>query len=201
MKNPFLMVTGAVVLLAGGPAGAVMIFEASLDGAQEVRPNGSTAFGSVVLTLNDAQDRLEIQLQLTGLDLDGNQTPGDASDDVVAAHVHRAPADANGGVVFGFINPNNDLNGDLVIDAVAGTLFSAWDLNEGDNTTLAAELPNLFNEGLYFNIHTPSVPSGEIRGQIARASEPTTASLLGLSMAGLAVTRRSARRGRRLPCA
>jgi hypothetical protein len=133
------------------------------------------------------------------LDLDGNQTPGDTSDDVVAAHIHRAPAGANGGVVFGFISPNNDLNGDLVIDAVAGTLFSAWDLNEGNNTTLAAELPNLFNEGLYFNIHTPSVRSGEIRGQIVRAPEPATASLLGLSLAGLAATRRGARRGRRLP--
>jgi hypothetical protein len=199
MKNPFLMVTGVLALLAGGPAQAVMIFEASLDGAQEVPPNSSTAFGSAVLSLNDSQDRLEIQLQLTGLDLDGTQTPGDTSDDVVGAHIHRAPAGANGGVVFGFVSPNSDLNGDLVIDAIAGTLFSAWDLNEGNGTTLAAELPNLFNEGLYFNIHTPSVPSGEIRGQIARAPEPATASLLGLSLAGLAATRRGARRGRRLP--
>jgi hypothetical protein len=46
MKNPVLMVTGVLALLAGGPAQAVMIFEASLDGAQEIPPNSSTASGA-----------------------------------------------------------------------------------------------------------------------------------------------------------
>jgi hypothetical protein len=171
-----------LLLVASSAQGAPRNFRAHLSGDQEVPPVDSSASGIATLVLNETQEQLAINVQLFGLDLDGNQTPGTDQDDVTLFHIHRAPADINGGVVFGFIGPNSDLNGDLVIDPVAGTVSSIWDLNEGNGTTLADELPHLFNEGLYLNVHTVANPSGEIRGQIV--PEPASCLLL-LVAAGL----------------
>lgn len=179
-----------ISLLVAPTASAVTIFNAVIDGIQEVPPNGSAASGTASLTLNDTQDRLTISIQLTGIDLDGNQT-GDPGDDLTIAHIHRAAFGANGPVVFGFVGPNSDLNGDLVIDALAGTIVSAWDANEGAGTTLAAELANLFAGGLYINIHTSDFPGGEIRGQIV--PEPATALLVASGLVGMALRTRSQR--------
>ena len=123
--------------LGGSVWGQPIGLTASLTGDQETNPVVTDAFGSASLTLNQAQDRLEMLLEIVGLDLDGNQTPDDDQDNVVGVHIHNAPRGVDGGVVFGLITPNNDENGDLVVDPVAGTLFSAWDLSEGNNTTLA----------------------------------------------------------------
>jgi hypothetical protein len=146
------------------------------------------AFGSATLTLNEAQDRLFISIETSGIDFDGNQTPNDLSDNLTVAHIHRAPFGSNGPVVFGFVGPNSDTNGDLVIDPVAGPITSAWDLTEGNNTTLAAELANLFADGLYINIHTNEFRGGEIRGQILLVPTPAAGTLLAGGM--LLLTRR-----------
>lgn len=165
-----------------GPVSAATLFQATLSGDQEVPPVSTTASGTASLTLNDAQTRLEINIQLSGLDLDGNQTPG-TGDDVTGAHIHTAPAGSNGGVVFGFISPNSDTNGDLIVDPVAGTIFSGWDLTEGNNTTLGDQLVNLFAGGLYINVHTNAHLGGEIRGQIVPI--PAAFWLFGSGLLGL----------------
>jgi hypothetical protein len=186
-----ILVTGLLLSLSI-PSFASILFQADLTAGQEVpTPGDATASGSATLSLNDTMNRLEISIQLFGLDLDGLQT-ADISDNVIAAHIHSAPAGTNGGVVFGFINPNNDTNGDLVIDAVAGTIFSAWDVAEGFSTTLAAQLPNLFATGLYINVHTTSFSAGAIRGQVTRVAEPSVLGLFGLAFAALAWVRRRA---------
>jgi hypothetical protein len=177
-----LKVSAVWLLLAGISAGQLN-FSVTMNGASEVGPNASTATGTATLVLNEAQDRLTMSLTIVGLDLDGNQTPDFLDDNVVGLHIHRAPVGINGGVVFGLIGINNDTNGDLVIDPVAGTVFSAWDLNEGNGTTLANELANLLSEGLYMNVHTTAYPGGEIRGQII--PEPATLSLLALGAAAV----------------
>jgi hypothetical protein len=145
----------------------------------------SAATGNAILVLNEDENRLDIDIQFEGLDLDGNQTPDLADDNVTAAHIHRAPAGSNGPVVFGFIGPNNDENGDLVIDPVAGRIVSGWDLSEGNETTLAEELPNLFEGDLYVNIHSAEFPMGEIRGQVAVIPFPATLPLFAAALAAL----------------
>jgi hypothetical protein len=69
-----------------------------------------------------------------------------------------------------------------------------WDNLEGNGTTLAAELGNLFSGNLYINAHTGDHPSGEIRGLIA-VPAPSSLVLMVVGMigaAGVALRRRVA---------
>ncbi len=138
---------------------------ANLSGVQEVPPVNTVASGTATLELNQLMNELTIFIQLQNLVV--VETPNASlSDEVVAAHIHRAPGGVNGPIVFGFISPNSDTDGDLILDGEAETIFSIWDGVEGQSTNLGAELNNLQNGELYINIHTIAFLSGEIRGQI-----------------------------------
>jgi hypothetical protein len=82
-------------------------------------------------------------------------------------------------VVWGFIGlPFNDTNPtDTVVtpfaDGVGGTVTSKWDLTEGNNTTLAAQLANILAGRTYINFHTRRFPGGEVRGQIEENPQVT----------------------------
>ena len=191
-----LVVVGALVASVQ-VASAVTIFTASLTGDQVSPPTGSTTGGLAILVLNDAQDRLEISFEegacppcvgpgIISIDLDGSWTPGNPDDDVTGFHIHRGAPGVNGPEVFGFIGPNSDLNGDLVINASGATLTGAWNSNEGIGTTLDAELSNLFAENLYIDLHTNLFPAGEIRGRIV--PEPRTAALVIVGLLALAAS-------------
>ncbi len=172
MTNRGCLHAGLTILaVVSMPLSAQTHFMSSLDGAQQVPvPVVTTAVGTANLMLNEAQDTLTYSVTLTGLDLDGLQTPGDATDDVTAMHFHRAPAGSNGAVVFGLISPNHDLD-DLIIDPVAGTLSGDWEESDSNgNSPLSAELENLVGGGLYLNVHTNAVGSGEIRGQVVQTT-------------------------------
>ncbi len=156
-----------VALLAfaavAAPGSAQSEFVATIEAGQVVGGTSSTATGSAAMTLNVAEDALTYSITLVGLDLDGNQTPGDADDDVTAFHFHAAPPGMNGGVAFGLIAPGHDAD-DLVIDPVAGTLDGIWE--NTDPNPLSAQLAALKAGGLYLNVHTTEFPGGAIRGQV-----------------------------------
>ncbi len=181
------MITGKVLagmaagtLLAASPALAGIKFFATIDESQEVPVRGSDATGTALLELNDDKTALSIHIVIEGLDFDGLQTPDDALDNVTGLHIHRAPAGVNAGVVFGMIGPSHDTHGDfhLEIDGLTATITTVWREDEGNNTTLTDELPFLFTQGLYINVHTQQWTGGEIRGQIV--PEPASLALLGL---------------------
>ena len=156
------------------------VFVARLEGAQEVPANASVAKGYAAFFLDGAMTSLSFTVTVTGLDFTGSQTP-DPGDDLLAAHIHAAaPRGTNAGVRFGFFGtPFNDTNpADVVVtpfaSGVGGTIVSKWDLNEGNNTTLAAQLPNILAGRSYINFHTRRLPGGEIRGQIEENPQVTT---------------------------
>ena len=153
-------------------------FVARLEGAQEFPANASTAKGYAAFFMDSAMTSLTFTVTVSGLDFTGLQT-ADPSDDLLAAHIHApAPRGANAGVRFGFFGtPFNDTSGDTVVTpfttGAGGTIVSKWDLAEGNNTTLTAQLPNILAGLSYINFHTRRLPGGEIRGQIEENTQVT----------------------------
>ena len=74
---------------------------------------------------------------------------------------------------------------------VGGTFSGKWDMAEGNNTTLTAQLPNILAGRSYINFHTTQFGGGEIRGNIVAIPEPETYALM---LGGLAIVAGVARR-------
>jgi hypothetical protein len=160
MMRRLLLTTFAVVsvlaLTRVSPAPAQTVFSATLTGAQETPPNGSTATGSATLTLNAAMTQLSFNVNYFGLSGTG----------ISGAHIHNAPTGVPGGIVKNIqpFGPGGFPNGSF------GGVWTSTDATEPLTPFLVGEL----NAGrLYFNIHTsPSFGGGEIRGQILPSPVP-----------------------------
>lgn len=190
---PKLALTILIAALYGlASTNAVTIFTADITPDQEVAttPVVSDAYGFATFELNDAQTAFSWEATIFGIDVTGTQTT-ETGDNLRAAHIHAAPFGSNGGVVWGFFgapfndNNPNDFSLTPFLTGVGGVFAGKWDLPEGNNTTLAAQIPNILANGTYINFHTEEYPGGEIRGQIRVPEATGTLSLLGLGMASL----------------
>jgi hypothetical protein len=148
---------------------ASTVFLANLNGAQEPDSSTATGFGTVVL--NDAMTMITVDLSWTGL------TGGPAT----AAHIHCcAPPGTNAAVLFPFTIPSVT-SGSMVEQTFAITPTQVSELEAGL---------------MYMNIHDPTFPGGEIRGQLGLATpEPMSIGLAGcgLVLCALLVARRRRR--------
>lgn len=180
----------AAVGLACAPgAHAVTVFTATINGAQEApNPGSPTATGFATFVLNDARTALSWNATVNGIDFTGAQSAA-TGDNLVNAHIHRAPPGVAGPVIWGFIGtPFNDTNPtDTVVtpfpSGLGGTVSSKWDAPEGNNTTLTAELANLLAGNTYINFHTVQFGGGALRGQIVPViPEPGTLALLATAL-------------------
>lgn len=115
----------------------VLVFT-DLSGFAEVPSVNTTASGRAAVTLNEVTGDLVVQANVTGLD------------DAVGAHVHEAYAGDNGPVLVGLNQDGADLGRWFVEDGLLNT----------------AGLDAYAAGRLYVNVHSPAIPSGEIRGQI-----------------------------------
>jgi hypothetical protein len=175
------------------------LFTATLTGAQEVPiPGSPTASGFASFVLNDAQTALRFNATVFGIDFTGSQT-ADTGDNLLNAHIHAPGAPGVAApVVWGFFGtPFNDNNpNDVVVspfpNAVGGTVSGKWDAPEGNNTTLAAQLPSIIAGNSYINFHTVQFPGGALRGQILPVvPEPGTLALIATALvAGGSVLRK-----------
>lgn len=152
---------------------AVTIFGATLTGSQEVPPNASTATGTGLFILNDAQTELTFNITYAGL-IGGNFT---------AAHFHApAPPGVNAGVVRGLSAAETGPAG------TSGVMSGIWRSTDAQALS-ALRVSQLFAGTVYFNIHNAQFPGGEIRGQLQQVPEPTTLTLLLVGAAGLVAVR------------
>lgn len=112
-----------------------------LTGAEEVPAGDPDATGSADLALNQGQER--VCFDISWADVDG---------DVVAAHIHEAPAGTNGGVVV-----------PLFAGSFSGT-DSASDCVDADKALVKDIRKNPTD--YYVNVHSSVFPGGAVRGQL-----------------------------------
>lgn len=159
-----LFVIGAAGLLLIGLAPVAIgddnnRFKASLNGYYEVPSISSNA-------------RASFRAELSGNSLKYWLTIRDFSENPLFAHIHFARPDVNGGVAAflcgGGGKPACPANG-----TVSGTIVAANVVGPAGQGIAVGEFSELIramrNGATYANVHSPTYPGGEIRGNIRRA--------------------------------
>jgi CHRD domain-containing protein len=163
-KIHFLSLTVAA-WLAGGGFSTAADFVVHARGGDEVPPRATKAQGQAVLELSDDGQSLHLRLIVANID------------NVVAAHLHKAPAGTNGGIVvnlfLGGVPGSGPVSGILVEDDIQASDL-VGDLAGQPLETLLSEITA---GNIYLNVHTNDgvdpantgpgdFPGGEIRGQV-----------------------------------
>ncbi len=134
---------------------------ATLNGGNEVPANGSTATGTSTLTYSGATGKFDISMTITDIS---------ATDAGLRFHIHSAVAGKNGPIIVSLFDAPAGENLGTLTPTASGFTFTATGIplpgvNEasflGDNT--------------YLNVHTTAFAGGEIRGQVIRQTQSTTA--------------------------
>jgi len=206
LRTAFL--ASLIALVAGTGGHSATILTANITTDQEVPPttnnltNSSTGLvrptpsGTATFSLDTTNPNapfMTFTAMISNIDVTGTQTPNDANDNLVAAHIHAnetvVPGNGNAPVVWGFFgspfndnNPNDSPNAQMVVPfatGVGGMFSGKWDAPEGNGTTLTAQLANILAGHAYINFHTMQNQGGEIRGFLTVVPEPSSIVLLG----------------------
>jgi hypothetical protein len=182
-----------LMAIAGTAQGAVLIYRASLNGANEVPPTASTGTGTALVTVDDLANTLEVQVTFTGLE--SNTT---------ASHIHcctTVPFAGNAGVATTLPTFTGFPTG--VTSGTYDHTFSLLDLgsynpafvtaNGGTASSAeAALLSGLSHGDAYLNIHDTMFPGGAIRGFLA-VPEPGAWVLMLVGLGGIGAALRRSR--------
>lgn len=154
-----LAIAAALALVVALPAGAGSgrHFNAHLTGGQEVVPVDTNAQGQATFKLSKDGESIEYKLIAANID------------NVLMAHIHLAPAGANGNIVVWLYPdaPPPQLIEGTFNGVLAQGVITADDLvNDLAGQDLDALVDAMLAGNTYVNVHTIANPGGEIRGQI-----------------------------------
>ena len=167
-------------------------FQFDLSGDQVVPAGGGSnaASGRATVTLlaTATGPELAYELELDGLDLDGNQTPLDPFDDVTGIHVQLGAAGSNGAHALNVFGAPSLDDAQMTFDAPAGRVQGVWDdsdeavnpaapLNQSTITVTAASAGLPVN-ALYVEVDTVGFPSGVRSAVKTEATRPYSESLM-----------------------
>lgn len=127
------------------PAVNTLVFHANLSGVNEVPSKSVRSSGYAVLALSGDQTTLVYRVLLKNIT------------GVTAAHIHKAPVGQNGGIIL-----------PLNIGAGGSTSIS------GTLTVTPTQVADLLAGNYYVNVHTSANASGEVRGQVAKLTPPSS---------------------------
>lgn len=164
MRKTTILLTSLLVLALASSATAGESFVATLSGDDEVPARATPATGVAKFKLREDGSVLLYKINVENIE------------NVVAAHIHCAPAGVNGPVgvtLFGGAPGGGPVSGTLA----EGTITSADPGNACGWTDLASILAAINSGATYVNVHTNDgvtptntgpgdFPGGEIRGQV-----------------------------------
>ena len=174
MKNSFFLLLAALIFMVSScdnPAiktvdenadllksgSKVLNFRTHLSGTNEVPANNSEASGQAIFQLSKDGEELSYKLIV------------DDISNVVASHIHLAPAGTNGGVVvwlYPSAPPPQLINGVFSGVLAEGTITKSDLRGALAEMELSDLIQHFYNDNAYVNVHTTLFPGGEIRGQI-----------------------------------
>jgi len=134
-----ILTISAFMLLATFSYSQMYDVSSTAEGGNEVPPNASAGMADVTGTYDAATAMITFTVNYTGL-----------SSGLQAAHLHSGVAGVNGPVIINLTPP---------MGAMMGTFGGTFAVNPADEAALLAE-------GVYINLHTVDIPSGELRGQL-----------------------------------
>lgn len=131
----------------------VTIFQAQLAGTNEVPARSTAASGAAGFNLKDGV--FTYSIEVNGLT------------EIVGAHIHLAAAGVNGPIRVNFYTGTaRPVSNGVILEGA----FTAADISGG--VTFDQLVAAMSTGGAYVNVHSPTYPGGEIRGQIQLAQQP-----------------------------